>query len=133
MMGGRAVVRGVTGVREGRGAAATAETGVAESVVGRVGIMVGDEDGNRNLDDSVTRAQFAKMLTVAAGESQSTTGYAPFRDVKHTYWAAGYIKLASDSGWFLGYMDGTFRPDNTILYEEGATAILRMLGYSEDD
>ena len=105
----------------------------AMQVVRTVGIMVGDQSGNMNLDGAVTRAQFAKMLAVAAGQDYAGAGYSPFRDVKHTHWAAGYIKTASDAGWFLGYVDGTFRPENTILYEEGATAVLRMLGYTPED
>jgi hypothetical protein len=98
-----------------------------------LGILVGDEKGNMNLEGDVTRAQFAKMLTVAATGGEGATGYSPFRDVRYSHWASGYIKTASDSGWFLGYADGTFRPDNTILLEEAATAALRMLGYTATD
>ena len=52
-----------------------------------------------------------------------------FKDVKSNHWAAGYVKAAVDNGWIAGYTDGTFRPENTILLEEAATAVLRMLGY----
>jgi len=113
--------------------ALAADQNEAMQVVRTVGIMVGDENGNMNLDAPVTRAQFAKMLAVAAGQDYAGAGYSPFRDVKHSHWAAGYIKTASDAGWFLGYVDGTFRPENTILFEEGATAVLRMMGYTPED
>jgi hypothetical protein len=51
--------------------------------------------------------------------------------VKQSHWAAGYIKTAVTAGWFAGYSDGTFRPSNNIKLEEAATALLRMLGYTD--
>lgn len=101
-----------------------------------LGIITGDEQGNLNLGNSVTRAQFAKMM-VAASTYKDTVGTAagvsPFKDVTYRHWAAGYVKIAVDAGWINGYTDGTYRPDNTITLEEAATALLRMLGYSSAD
>lgn len=56
-------------------------------------------------------------------------GYSLFKDVKSDHWASEYIKLAVEQGWITGYVDGTFRPNNTVTLEEACTALLRMLGY----
>ena len=52
-----------------------------------------------------------------------------YKDVKKNHWAVEYIKIAVEQGWMTGYSDGTFRPSNTIRYEEAATAVLKLLGY----
>ena len=96
-----------------------------------LGILSGDENGNLNLSAAVTRAEFTKMMTAASVYKDSVgTGTASlFTDVKSGHWAGGYIKLAVEQGWFTGYVDGSFRPDNTITLEEACTALLRLLGY----
>lgn len=101
-------------------------------IVRALGIIQGDESGNLNLSANVTRAEFTKM-TVAASSYRDTigegTGYSLFKDVKSDYWASEYIKTAVEEGWFVGYTDGTFRPNNTITLAEAATTLLRLLGY----
>ena len=97
-----------------------------------LGILTGDENGNLNLSARVTRAEFVKMMTEASvyqdtvGESNSAS---LFTDVKSGHWASGYIKLAVEQEWVTGYVDGSFRPDNSITLEEACTALLRLLGY----
>jgi len=107
-----------------------------ERVITAIGIMVGDENGNMNLSNSVTRAEFTKMLIAASTYKDSVnvrSSSSPFKDVKSTHWASGYIKTAVDAGWIVGYLDGTFRPNNTVLFEEAASAILKLLGYDPSD
>ena len=97
-----------------------------------LGILTGDDQGNLNLSAPVTRAQFVKMMVAASAYKDSVgTGYgaALFKDVKSGHWASGYIQLAVEQGWVTGYVDGTFRPENTITLEEACTALLRLLGY----
>lgn len=99
-------------------------------------ILQGDADGNLRLDDYVSRAEFAKIAvassryknTVAAGMKIS-----PFKDVKYTHWSAPYVQAAVSAGIVSGYMDGTFRPDNTVNYEEALTMMLTVLGYTDED
>lgn len=101
-------------------------------IVRALGIMEGDETGNLNLSSYVTRAEFTKMM-VAASSYRDTIGSGSnlslFKDVKSGYWATEYIKTAVEAGWFVGYVDGTYRPNNNITLEEGCTALLRLLGY----
>lgn len=96
-----------------------------------LGILSGDENGNLNLSAPVTRAEFVKMMTAASTykDSVGSSTASLFTDVKSGHWANGYIKLAVEQGWVTGYVDGSFRPDNTITLEEACTALLRLLGY----
>lgn len=112
-----------------------ADTADAVSLVQALGIMTGDENGNLNLDRNVTRAEFAKMLVNASSlkNSSASAGYSLFKDIKSGHWASGYIKIAVEQNWFNGYLDGTFRPNNPITFEEAATVSLRLLGYTAAD
>ena len=97
-----------------------------------LGILSGDENGSMRLSAPVTRAEFVKMMTAASPYKDSvggSTGASLFTDVKSGHWASGYIKLAVEQGWVSGYVDGSFRPDETITLEEACTALLRLLGY----
>lgn len=99
-------------------------------------IMVGDDDGNFQLDSYVTRAQMSK-IAVAASSYKNTVAvglqFSPFSDVKGTYWGAPYIRAAVSAGIVEGYIDGTFLPDAYVTYEEAITMMLRVLGYTDDD
>ena len=116
--------------------AADTETNVIQTVRA-LGIMQGDGSGNLNLSNSVTRAEFAKMLVAASSYhdtiSEEGTGYSLFQDVKSSHWASEYIKTAVEAGWLVGYTDGTFRPDQGVTLEEACTALLRLLGYESAD
>ena len=97
-----------------------------------LGILSGDETGNLNLSGTVTRAEFVKMMTAASAYKDAVgtgSGASLFTDVKSGYWANGYIQLAVEQGWVTGYVDGSFRPENTITLEEACTALLRLLGF----
>lgn len=113
-------------------ATAAADADTRLEVVRVLGIMVGDAQGNLLLDQSVTRAEFVKMMVAASKYKDSVTdgsGTAQFTDVKSDYWASAYIAAAVENGWVMGYIDGSFRPGRSITLEEGCTALLRMLGY----
>ena len=101
-------------------------------IIRAMGILTGDQNGNLNLGSSVTRAQFVKMMCAASVYKDSLgngSGVSLFKDVKKTYWGSEYIKLAIEKGWVYGYVDGSFRPNNSITLEEACTALLRLLGY----
>lgn len=99
-------------------------------------IMQGDPDGNLRLDDFVSRAECTKIVVAASAFRDmvaSGSKTSPFRDVPATHWAAPYVTVAVKNGICKGYLDATFRPANTVLYEEALTMFLRVLGYSEED
>ena len=117
-------------------AASDTSDSVIEQVVKAAEIMVGDSSGNLNLDSTVTRAEYAKMLVCASANKDSVTGASnssPFKDVPYTHWAAGYIKTAVQQGWLSGYLDGSYKPNKTVTLEEAVTGVLKLLGYSTTD
>lgn len=106
------------------------------SLLSELNIMVGDSDGNLRLDDYVSRAEFAK-IAVASSSYKNTVAsglkVSPFKDVTYSHWSAAYVKAAVSAGIVSGYLDGTFKPDNSVSYEEAITMILKVLGYTDDD
>ncbi len=111
---------------------ASTNDATVQQTVQQLEIMNGDQNGNLNLENSVTRAEFAKMLVSASvnKDDANNVGYTLYTDVASTHWATGHIKVVTEQGWMNGYLDGTFRPEETVLLEEAVTAMLRVLGYS---
>lgn len=101
-----------------------------------LGIMVGDDDGNFHLDSYVTRAEMSK-IAVASSSYKNTVAlglqFSPFSDVPSSFWGAPYVRAAVSAGIVKGYIDGTFKPDGTVTYEEAITMMLRVLGYTDSD
>ena len=106
----------------------------AAQVLAALDIMTGDESGNLNLSAPVTRAEFVKMLMAASPISVGDVTYvSPYPDVPASHWAAPYVEAAVAAGYVTGYLDGTFRPANTITLAEGVVMALRLLGYTNED
>lgn len=106
----------------------------AAQVLAALDIMTGDESGNLNLSAPVTRAEFVKMLMAASPISVGDVTYvSPYPDVPASHWAAPYVEAAVTAGYVTGYLDGTFRPSNTITLAEGVVMALRLLGYTNED
>lgn len=106
------------------------------ALLAELDIMVGDDDGNLRLDDNVSRAEFAK-IAVASSRSKNTVAsglkISPFKDVPYWHWSAPYVRAAVSAGIAEGYVDATFKPDDTVSYEEALTMVLKVLGYTNDD
>lgn len=105
-------------------------------VLAVLGVMNGDPSGDLRLSSPVTRAEFSKMAITASAYrdmGRETAGISPFSDVSHRHWAAGYITTARNAGWLTGYLDGSFRPDQTVTLAEALTVTLKMLGYTDAD
>ncbi|MNO26911.1 Endo-1,4-beta-xylanase A precursor [compost metagenome] len=67
---------------------------------------------------SVTRAQFAKMLVEAAGLKGQTEGTVSFKDVPASHWASDAVEQAAAAGWIKGYEGNLFKPNASITREE---------------
>ena len=106
----------------------------AAEVLAALDIMTGDENGDLHLSSPVSRAEFVKMLMAASPISVGDVTYvSPYPDVPASHWAAPYVEAAVSAGYVTGYLDGTFRPGNTITLAEGVVMALRLLGYSNSD
>ncbi|MBQ9280077.1 MAG: S-layer homology domain-containing protein [Clostridia bacterium] len=96
-----------------------------------LGVVNGYTDGTYLPEKTVSRAEMAKLLVVAAGlepAAEVAQGATRFSDVNGG-WASGYINVASEYGYIVGYPDGTFQPDAQVTYAEAVTMALRVLGY----
>ena len=82
------------------------------------------------LDDTITRAEFTRMVLVAKGEEnlakEDSTSKADFKDVPNTHWAEKFIAYAKQKGYISGYPDGNFRPEGEITYEEMISILARI-------
>jgi len=90
------------------------------------GIAKGMPDGEFAPDSSVTRAQFAVLLTRTLGKS----GLSPvgrFKDVKSWAWYYQAVETAAGLGLVEGYGDSTFKPDARISRQEMTTMIVRAM------
>lgn len=104
----------------------------AGAVLGALGIMVGDPNGNFRPNDGIKRAEFAKIAIHAMGlesSAEASRGETKFHDVSTDYWANGYINVAANQDIIQGDPAGTFRPEDRISYQEAVTILVRMLGY----
>ncbi|NIK25642.1 S-layer homology domain-containing protein [Paenibacillus lupini] len=99
-----------------------------------LGIVNGYADGTYKPDNTITRAELAKIVIVATGNESSANlmaNTAPaFKDVKKGAWYTGYINAAAAKGFIQGY-NGKFRPNDTIKFEEVVAILVRALGYQD--
>lgn len=95
-------------------------------------ILNGYPDGTFRPDQSVTRAELAKILAV-------TYKYKPSNQVEFSdidgHWAKDYITALAANKIITGYPDGTFRPDRPITRAEIVTMLTRILnvGLQEEE
>ena len=100
----------------------------AIEVLQAVGIMVGDEDGNFNPDQNVTRNEMAVVMcnlmdyTVA-----SYKGTSPFTDVPT--WAEPYVAACYTNGLTAGTSDTTYGGNDIVTTGQAALMLEKALGY----
>ena len=95
-----------------------------------LGIVNGYTDGSYKPENTVTRAEMAKLLVTALGHGDLAQGSeSSFKDAKGT-WYDGYVAMAAGLELVTGYPDGTFKGDNAVSYQEAIVMILRALGHT---
>lgn len=92
-------------------------------------IFEGFEDGSLRLDETITRAQMAKIIDCVLGIRTAETANTIYSDVPKEHWASGYINAATNMNILCGFEDGTFRPEETLTYEQVIKIIVCALGY----
>lgn len=104
--------------------------------LGDLGIVSGYGDGSFGVNNTITRAEFARIIVSALGketEAKSMGFTSAFFDVAiSSSWCAPYVNYVSSQKIVLGYPDGSFQPNKTISFAECLTIILRVLDYKED-
>ena len=93
-------------------------------------VLSGYPDGKFYPNNNVTRAEFAKIMTAAAGLDISNTGYSSYEDVDYTDWCSPYIEAARY--YLSGYVSNGksyYMPNNNALREDIAVALVKLKGY----
>ncbi|GAA0352327.1 S-layer homology domain-containing protein [Bacillus horti] len=81
-------------------------------------------------NQSVTRAEFIKMLTASLGLEPIETKQSSFTDVPASHWASSWIEAGYQAGIVQG-SQGKFHSNQTITREEMMTMLVRALGLEE--
>ncbi len=105
----------------------------AVTMLSKLGIINGYEDGTFLPDNTITRAEAAKVLVCALDAAEQAEGMASdeiFTDVPASHWAAGYVNYASNFGIVAGRGNGIFDPEAPVTYEEIVKMVVAMLGYT---
>ncbi|TYR76011.1 hydrolase [Rossellomorea vietnamensis] len=89
------------------------------SFLGQQGIISGYDISQFKPEQNVSRAEVAKMMSDTFNLTPSTANR--FSDVSNNHWAMKYINAVADQGFFVGYGNGTFKPDEPISRGEIAT------------
>lgn len=92
-------------------------------------VLSGYPNGKFYPNKNVTRAEFAKIMTAAAGLKISI-GYSSYEDVNYTDWCSPYIEAARY--YLSGYVSNGksyYMPNNNALREDIAVALVKLKGY----
>lgn len=103
----------------------------AVNTLAALDIIGGDDQGNFNPDNTITRAEVTKIICEMQGlKGDASKGATIFTDVAADHWASGYINMATNMGIVNGMGDGTFAPDAPVTYEQVVKMIVVALGYA---
>jgi len=95
------------------------------------GVIGGYPDNTFRPNNSITRAEFTKILVKAMGFAEVKPASPTFADVPSSSWAYGVVEVAAGAGLVKG-SEGKFRPDDPITRQEIAVLLVRGLGKEAD-
>ena len=104
----------------------------AVEVMNAIGVLVGDEKGNFNAKENLTREQAAKIISyllLGNKTAEALVGAAKFTDVAATRWSAGFVDYCASTGVVAGNGNGTFAPAGQLTGFQFAKMLLVALGY----
>lgn len=111
----------------------TASYYAAVDKLSNMGVIQGRGDGSFSPADGTTRAEFCAFLARANGYSaESFSASVPFPDVKSSDWSAGYIEFCYNRGYINGLEDGTFRPSDSVTYEQAVKMVVCSSGAGDE-
>ncbi|WP_027400296.1 S-layer homology domain-containing protein [Anaerovorax odorimutans] len=105
----------------------------AIQVCNDLAIVTGNPDGTYLPEKSVTRAEFAAMITRALAIPDSAlAGYktSKFKDTSGYSWAVPYLAFCESKGIILGDGNGNAMPGRPVTVNESVTMALRAIGYT---
>lgn len=89
------------------------------------GVLEGYDDGSFRPENTVTRAEWAKIMVLAAGLPVNDNNVY-FTDMQG-HWANMYVNIARD--YLSAYTDGTYKPDQAAVREDVTVSMVRLKGY----
>ena len=104
----------------------------AVDVMNAVGVFVGDEKGNFNAKENLTREQAAKIiayLELGSKAADALVGGATFTDVASSRWSAGFVGYCAQAGIVSGVGDSKFDPAGQLTALQFGKMLLVELGY----
>ena len=97
------------------------------------GIFDGFPDGQAHLDENMTRAQAAKIVSLVLGlKENSDLAHKTYKDLKDAEWAAGFIGAATEAGIVHGHGNGIFDPNSDVTIEQLAKIMVETLDLDVD-
>lgn len=94
------------------------------------GVLSGYPNGYFYPNNTITRAEFSKIMCLAGGISVNPVEYTSYEDVSASKWYAPYVEAGKY--YLSGYVsDGLkyYLPDNNALREDIAVALVKLKGY----
>ena len=109
----------------------------AVDMLSSLGVIKGYSDGSFKPNDTVTRAEMAKMIfTIMNGGKDNADSYASlptaFTDLASAGWAQGYIRYLQNTGIIAGKSATKFAPNDTVTGLEAAKMVLVAAGYNAE-
>ena len=104
----------------------------AVDVMNAAGVLIGDENGNFNPKENLTRAQAAKIISYLLLGNKTAEGLAgsgKFTDVAANSWSAGFVDYCAATGVVAGVGNGKFDPNGSLTTLQFAKMLLVALGY----
>ena len=103
----------------------------AVNVLSALGVVDGYENGTYKPEQTVTRAEMAKLVITALGmDSYATATKSSYSDMANAQWAIPVVEYATNLGIIEGVGGGRFSPGNPVTYEQAATMIVRAIGFT---
>lgn len=99
----------------------------AINFLAKKGIISGYSETTFAPNASITRAEFAKLISTLYGLVSESSVFASqtFADVSKDAWYFNYVEVCAQLGVVNGYEDGEFKPNNLISRQEMAAMIYR--------
>ncbi|AZN43256.1 S-layer homology domain-containing protein [Paenibacillus albus] len=96
-------------------------------------VIAGYPDGKFRPERVVTRAEFAKIMVLAAGLNPVKVDKSTFSDIKATDWEAPFVEAAKPylNAYKLTNGKLVFKPDAPATREDVAVAIVKLKGYNK--
>lgn len=96
-------------------------------------VISGYTDGSFKPENTVSRAEWSKMMVTSAGLNIKSDNYA-ISDLSKDHWAYNYVITAKDyMNWYSNNNTLSFKPNQAASREDVTVSLVKLKGYSVDD